>query len=294
MMKVVALTPCLMLPNNEKYNKKCLEQNYSLGFDEYVIYDQCFAESDFDPRFTYIGHAKERVGWVAARNALLEWFYNSDYDYCFWIDANSAVTKTSMNDIHTILKNLREGNLSQCDAIFGTLGMWVSQDRIIAKSAEDYKQKVHLIPAKNNKSYNWMHGLILHNFKKYNNQEFYIDTRCDTKVGIAEDVYFSRLLRQFTSCWVAPTVVCSKPTSQASTTFASNDGKYNYPPVDYTTIERFITERAFENSYKHCSPTVVPQEIILDRTDFMKDELKDYAPRGARKKPVSDTRVSLF
>ena len=59
MAKIVALVPCLMLPNNRDINKKSLVSNYELlGLDQFVIYDQCFEESDFDSRFTYIGHAK--------------------------------------------------------------------------------------------------------------------------------------------------------------------------------------------------------------------------------------------
>ena len=49
MAKIMALVPCLMLPNNRDINKKSLVSNYELlGLDQFVIYDQCFEESDFD------------------------------------------------------------------------------------------------------------------------------------------------------------------------------------------------------------------------------------------------------
>ena len=224
----MALIPCLMLPNNRKVNHKSLVQNYEqLKLDEYVVYDQCFEEGDFDTRFTYIGHADKRMGWVTPRNELLKYFYNSDFDYAFWIDANSTVSGPTLNDLITIIDAIKNDRLDKCDAIFGTLGMWASQERITLKSQADFFDYVHILPTKNNKSYNWMHGLFHKNFKKYYGQEFYIDERCDTKQGTADDVYFARLLQKFTNSYVAPTVVINKPSSKASCTWANDKGKHN-------------------------------------------------------------------
>ena len=130
-----------------------------------------------------------------------------DFDYAFWIDANSKVTTTTLNDITTILDALRDNKLPQVDTIFSTLGMWNSQERQDLKQEADYFDNVHLVPAKLTKNYDWMHGLIIKNFKKYYNQEFYVDERCDVMEGTAEDVYFSRLLRRVTKAYIAPTVV---------------------------------------------------------------------------------------
>ena len=175
MSKIMCLIPCLMLPNNRDINKKAMNSNYThLKLDKYVVYDQCFESSDFDDRFTYIGHANERMGWVVPRNKLLEYFYNSDYDYAFWIDANSKVTTTTLNDVTTILDALRDNKLPQVDTIFSTLGMWNSQERQDLKQEADYFENVHLVPARLTKNYDWMHGLIIKNFKKYYNQEFYL------------------------------------------------------------------------------------------------------------------------
>ena len=107
MAKIMCLIPCLMLPNNRDINKKAMDSNYThLKLDEYVVYDQCFEDKDFDDRFTYIGHAKERMGWVTPRNELLKYFYNSDFDYAFWIDDNSTVSKSIFNDLKTIIDEI--------------------------------------------------------------------------------------------------------------------------------------------------------------------------------------------
>ena len=294
MKTICGLTPCLMLDNTRDINKKSITSNMEhLKLDNWALYDQNFGEGDFIEGCEHIAHEPGRAGWVKSRNGLLKWFYESDYDYAFWIDANSTISKPTLNDVKTIVEAIREDKLDNCDAIFGTLGMWVSQDRIIAKSAPDFKENVHLIPAKINKSYNWMHGLFIKNFKKYYGQEFYIDERCDTLQGIPEDVYFARLLRRFANCYVAPTVVCNKPTSKHSCTMDNGKGTYEYPLVLFDVVDNYILESADKNKYKQCNPHTVVSEIILPRCDYMLDLIKPYSPRS-KKQPSTTNRVSLF
>lgn len=296
MARIMALIPCLMLSNNRKFNIKALTENKELlGIDKYIIYDQCFEETDFIEGFEYIANSKERMGWVEPRNALLRYFYNSDYDYAFWIDANSTVSKPTINDLVTIINNIQTDKLNFIDSIFSTLGIWVSQDRIKFKSSEDYYNKVHLILAKNNRSYNWMHGLIHKNFKKYYNQEFYIDERCDTRKGTPDDVYFARLLRKYTNCYVAPTVVINKPNSKASCTWANEKGTYDYPPVLFDVVDDYILETSEKFNYHKTSNSIVLNDVVLDRIDFMRDKIKEYQPRSKKTKDeVLFPKVNLF
>lgn len=298
MKKIVILTPCLMLDNTRDINKTAMAFNFEhLKPDCYAVYDQCFTEEDRDPRYTYIANADRRMGWVPARNGLLRWFYESDYDYAFWIDANSKLSISTVNDASTIFEYLRNDKLPQVDTIFSTLGMWVSEDRRMMKMADDYFDKVHLIPAKNNKSYNWMHGLFIKNFKKYYNQEFYIDERCDVMQGTAEDVFFSRLLRRVSRAYVAPTIICNKPDSSKSCTMANGKGTYEYPPVKFDVVDGYIQELSTKNNYRHVCMSDVPQEIILDRNDYQRDKLTPYKSRS-KKKPVDETgtpkKINLF
>lgn len=297
MIKIVMLSPCLMMENTRGINKEAMAYNYEhLKPDAYAVYDQCFEEQDFDSRYTYIAHADRRMGWVPARNGLLEWFYNSDYDYAFWIDANSKLSSSTVNDAVTIFDALRKGALTQVDTIFSTLGMWVSQDRMMLKQAEDYFDNVHLIPAKDNKSYNWMHGLFIKNFKKYYNQEFYIDQRCDVMEGTAEDVFFARLLRRYTKAYVAPTIICNKPDSSKSCTMANGKGTYEYPPVKFDVVDSYIRETVAERKHHHVDMLHVPREIILPRVDYMKDKLTPFKARGRSKNVEANipTKVNLF
>lgn len=296
-MKILALTPCLMLPNTRDINKKSITSNYELfNFDGYAIYDQCFEESDYDSRFTYIGHVKERQGWVIPRNALLKYFYESDYDYAFWIDANSTVSKPTVNDLNTIIDAIHNNKLNDVDVIFSTLGMWHARERISQKSASDHLDNVHLVPIKYDKSYNWMHGLFHKNYKKYYNQEFYIDTRCDTLIGIPEDVYFSRLIRRFSNAYLAPTIVINKPTSRQSTTWANKEGSYNYPPVKFDVVDKYIRESTDNNNYRHVNMLADRKEIILPRLDdSYKQFVSPYKPRVVEPTQFpSAKKITLF
>lgn len=294
MYKILMMSPCLMLDNNRKYNNHCKERNLAeIQPDGYVVYDQCYKESEYDSRVTYIGHQQERVGWVKSRNALLKYFYDSDYDYCFWIDANSVVSKTTLNDLQTIFKAIRDGTLSRCDTIFSTMGIWCSQERMKFKQAQDFFDNVHVSPVRGGKAYNWMHGLIHKNFKKFYDQEFYIDERCDTNTGLAEDVYFSRLLKTYTNAYLAPTICINKPHSNMSCDRNDGSGKYNYPPVEYTQLDNFILENGQKCSYKHVASNQFREEFVLPRVEYMKDNIRPYIAKP-RKTVVKDARVSLF
>ena len=284
-----------MLDNTRAVNKESLEYIHKhLVPDAHVIYDQCFTKEDFHPEYTYIAHTDKRMGWVAARNGLLKWFYESDYDYAFWIDANSKVTTTTLNDVTTILDSLRDNKLPQVDTIFSTLGMWNSQERQDLKQEADYFDNVHLVPAKLTKNYDWMHGLIIKNFKKYYNQEFYIDSRCDVMEGTAEDVYFSRLLRRMTKAYIAPTVVCSKPRSDKSCTMDNGTGKYNYPPVKYSVLDEWVEESRKTHNYHHVEPTAVPKEIIITRGNYMRETIRPFKSKAKVKVKDSITKAELW
>lgn len=263
--------------------------------DAWAIYDQCFHDSEYDSRITYIGHQQERMGWVISRNALLKYFYDSDYDYCFWIDANSTISKPCLNDLQTVLKAVRDGTLFNCDTIFSTLGIWCSQERMRVKKQSDFFDNVYVLPVRGGKAYNWMHGLIHKNFKKFYNQEFYIDDRCDTNIGIAEDVYFSRLLKTYTNAYLAPNICINKPNSNKSCDRNDGTGKYVYPPVEYETIDKYIIENSYKLGYKHINPNQVRKEIILPRVEYRRDDIRPFESRSKIVKPqVEDKRISLF
>lgn len=294
MAKIVGLIPCWMLPNNREANTAAIQHNVKhLNLDHVVIYDQSFEDSDFNDQFEYVGHQPTGVGFTAARNGLLEWFYNSDYDYALWLDANEKVSTPTINDTVTVIEALRADKLDKIDVIFSTLGLWVSQDRIVAKQREDFMTHVQLIPALNNKSYNWMHGLIIKNFKKYYNQPVFIDSRCDVKLGTPEDVYFARLIRRYFNAYVAPTVVITKPSSNTSTHAGDGKGRYVYPPVKFDEVDQYILESVEKLGIKPCNVQWFRDSVSIPRQEYMREKVTPYKSR--KKEPQSPvTKVGLF
>jgi hypothetical protein len=203
------------------------------------------------------------------------------------------VSTPTINDTVTVIEAIKADQLNKIDVIFATLGLWVSQDRIVAKQREDYMTHVQLIPALNNKSYNWMHGLIMKNFKKYYDQPVYIDSRCDVKLGTPEDVYFARLVRRYFNAYVAPTVVITKPSSNTSTHAGDGKGRYVYPPVKFEEVDQYILESVEQNDIKQCNIQWFKDPVSIPRQDYMKDKVTPYKSRK-KESPSPVTKVGLF
>lgn len=277
-MKVVLLVPALMLDNNRKANHTAMSyaiEHYPV--DEIIVNDAEFREDDYREGFHYIGHHRERQGFVKTRNQLLEYFYNSDADYAIWMDANGRVSKPTLSDFVTIVEALKSNKIEP-DVLFSTLGIIISQERMTAKKMPDYFDKAFIVDFE--KGYEWMHGLVIKNFKKYYGITPYIDDRCDPRKLAPEDIYFTRLLKKLFNCKLMPGVVITKPNNKTSTWVADKKG-YDYPKVDYTVIDKYVRDNLskFESHRKQ----LVPCTIALDRLESYKEFLKPYKPRG--KKP---------
>lgn len=278
-MKVVMLIPCLMLENNRKANKKALRlAKEKYGADAYVINDQMFDSSDYEEGFEYIGHHEGRAGFVNARNELLKWFYNSDYDYAFWMDANEVVSASTLNDLRTLMSEIKAGNVP-VDVIFSTLGIILSSERINAKCRSDYFEKVYLTNFEGS-GYEWFHGMFMVNFKKKYGVEYYVSEECDPYKGITEDVYFTKLLKKVADFRLCPTICCSKPSSKTSTWAASASGKYNYPHIDPKEIVKMVERDVLIKNMPVLKKTY--KTYSYTRVDEFKELLKPYRPRAKK------------
>lgn len=281
MKKIMLLTPALMLDNNREANKNAMQyslDNYSI--DEFVCYDQEFKEEDYIDGYNYIGHKEKREGFVKPRNELLKYFYNSDYDYAFLIDANEKITQSSINDLETVFHALKTNKIMS-NAILTTMGIQISAERMIAKQRKDYFNFVYLL--RNKKGYEWMHGLIILNYKKYYNKEIYIDERCDPKKGISEDIYFVRTLHRLFECQLCPTIVASKPSNKTST-WQQNADNYAYPIIEMPIIDKIIKQN-FENV--DIKGIKINDIIKLERVkDNNLQHLKKYKSRSSLQKPT--------
>ncbi len=281
-MKVVMLIPCLMLPNNKEANHDAMafaQKHYPV--DEFIVNDAEFDISDYKKGFTYIGHHKERQGFVKTRNQLLEYFYNSDADYAIWMDANKRVSAPTLNDFITLIEATKKGMVN-VDAVFSTLGIWVSGERMQVKQMPDYFDYTYLVNYTS--GYDWFHGLMMKNLKKHHGIELYIDERCDPRVGTPEDVYFARFLKRVVNYRLAAGVCINAPSNKTST-WMSNKIGYDYPKVDYALVDKYVNEKIKSQHIKRLPITY--DTIKLPRDKRFKELLKPYQTRARKvvKKP---------
>ena len=276
-MKICILIPCLMAENNRKANYEAMELAKTYGADEIVVYDQEFEPQDYRKGFTYIGHQERRQGFVKPRNELLRWFYESDYDYAFWIDANEKVSTSCLNEVETLFSALRNGLEVNC--VMATMGIQISAERILAKKRKDYFNSVYLLRSK--KGYEWFHGLIIRNYRKYYGAEIYIDERCDPLTGLSEDVYLPRLLRNLFECQLCPTLILSKPSNKTST-WMNEKKNYDYPVIDLPVLDEFIRQNL--PKYEGIKGVAVPDCMRLERVNTQSlSYIKPYRAKGVKK-----------
>lgn len=240
MNKVMLLTPCLMLDSNRQRNRKCIDAARRLEFDKVVVCAQGFQDADKSDGVEYIGNHAAGIGFVAARNELLEYFYASDYDYAMWLDANACFSRPCLNDLHTLLDALKTGKVP-VDVVFATLGLQISESRIKARKMADHKEVIRLVPVKG--GYDWMHGMAIKNFRKYYGIEPYIDAYCDPRKGTSEDVFFAQMCKYLFDCRLLPTLIVAKPLNKFSTWVADKSG-YKYPPINWPVVKRMV--------FRHC------------------------------------------
>ena len=299
MNKVCVLIPCLMRDNNRKANIKYITENIErMNADKYFIYAQCFSDNDYatlqHPKVEFIGNKDEPQGFVAPRNALLEHFYDSGFDYAVWIDANASITSTTLNSYLTVLNAIREEKID-VDAIFSSLGIIASAERITLASQDDYFDVVKLLPASRYtiRTLPWLHSCFIKNFNLYYKEKLFIDESCDPWKGTSEDTYFSTLIRQCGRCYLCPSICVSKPPAKTSTWMhnsvdATGKATYGYPPVDWDTIQTVVANAVKDITLKQSSTSI----IELERIEDYKSNLQGYKSR--KKIPEISNKVSLF
>lgn len=277
------LMPVLMVEGNRKINMKAL--NHAIKYynvDKIVINDQEFLDTDYveHEKVEYIGHHKERQGFVKARNQLLEWFYESEYDWAVWLDGNGRISKTTLNDFDTVVGALKVGDIG-VDAITSTLGNWISGLRIEAKKMPDHMKVVRLLPNRV-EIQSHMHGLFMRNFKKYYDISPVIHRDCDPRKGLSEDVYFIELLSELFEIYICPTIVVTKPSPEASTWLTNSRKVVGYPTTAMKEIKTMVA-RELRGSPKFRKDG---KTIVLERNRYHIEKLKPYRPKIRKEKGV--------
>lgn len=268
-----------MIERNRKENNKALDyalEHYDM--DLIAINDQEFQDYDFrdDKRIKYVGGYKERQGIVRARNQILEWFYNSEYDWAVWLDGNVKVSKTTLNDFRTVVDACKR-DLLEIDVVTATFGNVISGKRIEARKAPDHLENIKLVQIDGASESPWIQCLFMRNFKKVYGMTPYLDSSLDITKGIMDDVYFVTLLRKLFEVRQCPTIVFGVPGNNKSSTWMPDQTKY--PAPQYAHIRRLV-EKAPYTPVKNSN---TKKTYVIPRVEYMKEKLTVYKPRGKKK-----------
>lgn len=295
MAKVCFLTMALSAPNTKKLNKEALLRTMESFPDvDHIFFEQEFEPDDFidSPRVKYIAGNPKRQGFIPPRNALLKWFYNSDYDYAIFRDAGDVISKPTSNDFATLLDAVKNDKLPKLPLIQTTIGIVVDGDRMALKQASDYFDNITVKPCTNNNGE--LHFAFHLNYKKYYGDEPYIHPSCTHFNGISDDRYFVLLLKTLYGCWCCPTVMSGRMMGGASaSTWApgKTDGKMGYPPIDFKKTMALVYQEIEANGWKFNKYPNQDAWFKIPRLEQYKELLKPYKPR---KKKIKESEGDLF
>lgn len=284
MHKICVLIPCLMKPNNEEVNmKRMRELHDELGFDDIIIYDQCFEDRHKEPWMTLIGHAKEPQGFVKPRNELLKWFYESDFDYAMWMDANAVVSRPQRNALMTLKAWLESGECPY-DVVQSTFQLWVSGEGILDHRRPDYDKTILVStldePVKVRDG--TMIGMVMANFSKKYGDKPYIRHDCDPWSGTSEDVFFINLIKRLYRVGLCSSLGFSKSGSKTSTWREGQGTKYNYPPIKKEVLDQMIREYVRESHLVVRKEFMAKNTFEIERVARFKDLIKEFKPKNKK------------
>ena len=159
------------------------------------ILAQGYNEEDYivDPQITYLGKYAEPIGAQRARNELLKWFYNSEYEYGIFSDDDAFIVPTpSVKNFYEELENNTEKFAN------ARLDICYSRNMQYSPFNEEDVEDIEF----HNKHYRfgyarsgWLCWALFRNFKKAYGKEFYQNEEIDpTKTMGYDDTDFSYTL----------------------------------------------------------------------------------------------------
>lgn len=286
MHKVCALVPSLVTPVNEKTVFRRIEQLHNtLGINTVVVYDQCWGPRPEEPWLKQIGRKTKPCGFVTPRNALLEWFYDSDFDYALLMDSTAGVSKPQQNAFLTLLSWLETEDCPY-DVIKTVFQLWVSTEGILDHRRGNYDKTILVstveVPPKVRDG--TLNGLFIANFAKKYSERPLIPEVCDPMKGLPEDVFLLNLLTRLYQTGLCSSLGVFKPNGpQLSTWRPSQKALYDYPPIKKDDLDAIIKDYVRVNQLK-CRKTFMSKNVFeIPRVDQYKDLVREFKPRPTKK-----------
>ena len=201
------------LPENEIIRAKRVEALSNLVINikditptaRILINAQNYKDEEYldDPQVTYLFKHEKGIGAQAARNELLKYFYESDYEYAILHDDDSFLNPTdSAKDFFKELALYpQKFTKIPMDVCYSRNMLFIPRDEADVAKAK-FRGKVWDFVA--NPS-SWLCWSIFRNFKKAYNEEYYLDEGLDPLTGKGfDDTEFSYRVSSRRQSWTLP------------------------------------------------------------------------------------------
>lgn len=278
--KIVLLMPALMLDYmRDDYNKALDYALEHYGVDKIVIFAQAFQDMDYrdDDRIEYIGKLEKGLGIMKARNGLLNWFYDSEYEWAVCMDSCDKISLTTINDFRTVIEAIKNDQI-EVDAITSTFGQNISGLRIAARAAEDHLENIKLVASSADSESHYFQGLFMRNFNKVYGMRVMVDETLDIHNGATDDLYYVLLLRRLFDVRQCPTIVFSVPSGNRASTWMQGDTRY--APAQYAYLNWLITT----TPYRRVEKKTGGKTYVIPRVEYMRHKVTTYKPRRKKSK----------
>lgn len=258
------------------------------------ILAQGYNEEEYidDPQITYLAKYEEGIGAQKARNELLKWFYNSDYEYGIFSDDDAFIvpTPTVKNFYEELENNTEKFTSSRVDIVYSRNMQYCPFNEWDVEGIPFHNKNYQFGYARSG----WLCWALFRNFKKAYDKEFYQNEEIDpTKSMGYDDTDFSYTLiengmRSYSNPLFQLLLLNSDESSSTIFTEADNDPLYRvrnmkatYEKHMGTTEEGMIDWEGFRRKYGNPHEVILPREKEVDtnteivgrQTDYIKQHL---------------------
>lgn len=259
------------------------------------ILAQGYNEEDYivDPQITYLGKYTEPIGAQKARNELLKYFYNSNYEYGIFSDDDAFIvpTDTVKNFYEELENNTEKFTNVHLDICYSRNMQYSPFNENDINGIEFHNKHYHFGYARSG----WLCWALFRNFKKAYGKEFYQNEEIDpTKSMGYDDTDFSYTLiengmHSFANPLFQLLLLNSEEYSSTIFTGADNDPLYRVRNIKATYDKHMDRKEdgsvdldGFRRKYNCPEQIILPREkeIIADKeivgrqTDFIKQSIK--------------------
>ena len=178
------------LPENEDgrnirldaHHKQILDIKETTPNARIYILAQGYKDTDYldDPQVTYLGKYAEPIGAQKARNELLQYFYNSDYEYGIFSDDDAFIipTATVKNFYEELEEDTQKFIDAHLDIVYSRNMQYSPFNEGDVRAIDTHSDNYFFGYARSS----WLCWVLFRNFKKAYGQEYYQDENIDPKL----------------------------------------------------------------------------------------------------------------